>query len=43
MLGVSYQKKGDTGRALDALEVALKSNPPSEVRQKIEKHLMEIK
>jgi TolA-binding protein len=43
MLGVSYQKKGDTGRALDALEVALKSNPPSEVRQKIEKQLMEIK
>ncbi len=43
MLGVSYQKKGDTGRALDALEVALKGNPPSEVRQKIEKHLMEIK
>ena len=43
MLGVCYQKKGDTGRALDALEVALKSNPPSEVRQKIEKQLMEIK
>jgi TolA-binding protein len=43
MLGVSYQKKGDTGRALDALEVALKGNPPSEVRQKIEKQLMEIK
>ena len=43
MLGVTYQKKGDTGRALDALEVALKGNPPSAVRQKIEKHLMEIK
>ncbi len=43
MLGVCYQKKGDTGRALDALEIALKGNPPSEVRQKIEKHLMEIK
>jgi len=43
MLGVCYQKKGDTGRALDALEVALKSNPPSEIRQKIEKQLMEIK
>ncbi len=43
MLGVCYQKKGDTGRALDALEVALKGNPPSEVRQKIEKQLMEIK
>jgi TolA-binding protein len=43
MLGVSYQKKGDTGRALDALEMALKNNPPSEVRKKIEKQLMEIK
>jgi TolA-binding protein len=43
MLGVCYQKKGDTGRALDALEVALKSNPPSEVRKKIERQLMEIK
>ena len=43
MLGVCYQKKGDTGRALDALEMALKGNPPSEVRQKIEKQLMEIK
>lgn len=43
MLGVSYQKKGDTGRALDALEIALKNNPPSEVRKKIEKQLMEIK
>ena len=43
MLGVCYQKKGDTGRALDALEVALKGNPPSDVRQKIERQLMEIK
>jgi len=43
LLGVCYQKKGDTGRALDALEVALKGNPPSEVRQKIERQLMEIK
>ena len=43
MLGVCYQKKGDTGKALDALEAALKSNPPSEVRKKIEKQLMEIK
>ncbi len=43
MLGVCYQKKGDTGRALDALEMALKGNPPSAVRQKIERQLMEIK
>lgn len=42
MLGVCYQKKGDTGRALDALEVALQGNPPSAVRQKIERQLMEI-
>ena len=43
MLGVCYQKKGDTGSALDVLELALKGNPPSSVRQKIEKQLMEIK
>ncbi len=43
LMGISYQKKGDTGRALDILEAALKSNPPQEVRKKIEKQLMEIK
>ncbi len=43
MLGVSYFKKGDRGRALDILEAALKTNPPGEVRDKIQKQLMEIK
>lgn len=43
MLGVSYFKKGDRGRALDVLEAALKTNPPGEVRDKIQKQLMEIK
>lgn len=43
MLGVTYFKKGDRGRALDILEAALKTNPPMEVRDKIQKQLMEIK
>ncbi len=43
MMGVSYFKKGDRGRALDVLEAALKTNPPGEVRDKIQKQLMEIK
>lgn len=43
MLGVSFFKKGDRGRALDILEAALKTNPPSDVRDKIQKQLMEIK
>ncbi len=43
MLGMSFYKKGDRGRALDILEAALKSNPPGEVRDKIQKQLMEIK
>ncbi len=43
MLGLSFYKKGDRGRALDILEAALKTNPPSEVRDKIQKQLMEIK
>jgi len=43
LMGVSYQKKGDTGKALDILDVALKTNPPSDIRKKIEQQLMEIK
>ncbi|MGP0564663.1 MULTISPECIES: tetratricopeptide repeat protein [unclassified Nitrospina] len=43
MMGVTLHKMGDTGRALDTLEKALQMNPPSEVRDKIERHLMEIK
>jgi len=43
LMGVSYQKKGDTGKALDILDLALKTNPPADVRKKIERQLMEIK
>lgn len=43
MMGVTLQKMGDTGRALDVLEKALQANPPSEVRKKIEAQLKEIK
>jgi TolA-binding protein len=42
MLGVSYFKKGDKGRALDILETALKYNPPSDTRKKIESQLLAI-
>jgi TolA-binding protein len=42
MMGVTLQKMGDTGRALDVLEKALQANPPSDVRKKIEAQLMEI-
>ena len=42
MLGVTYHKKGDTGRALDILETALRYNPPGETRRKIEKQLLVI-
>ena len=41
-LGVSYLKKGDTSRAVDTLEAALKSNPPEEVRSKIKQQLSDI-
>ena len=43
LMGVCYQKKGDTGKALDILDVALKTNPPADIRKKIERQLMEIK
>ena len=42
MLGVSYLKKGDKGRAMDILETALKSNPPSDTRRKIQNQLQAI-
>jgi TolA-binding protein len=42
MLGVSYFKKGDKGRALDILETALKHNPPSDTRRKIDNQLLAI-
>jgi len=35
MLGLTYSKKGETSRAVEVLEGALKKNPPSEVRGKI--------
>ena len=35
MLGVSYSKKGETSRAIEILEGALKRNPSAEVRGKI--------
>jgi TolA-binding protein len=35
MLGVSYSKKGETSRAIEVLEGALKRNPTPEVRGKI--------
>lgn len=35
MLGVSYSKKGETSRAIEVLEGALKKNPTPEVRGKI--------
>ncbi|MFQ5483455.1 MAG: tol-pal system YbgF family protein, partial [Nitrospinaceae bacterium] len=43
MLGLTLLKKGDRGGALDTLEMALKNNPPPEIRDKIEKQLMGIK
>jgi TolA-binding protein len=35
MLGVSYSKKGETSKAIEVLEGALKKNPTAEVRGKI--------
>ena len=43
LMGVSNQKKGDTGKALDILDLALQTNPPADIRKKIERQLMEIK
>lgn len=42
MLGVSYYKKGESSRAVEVLETALKYNPPSEVKGKIMAQLSEI-
>ncbi len=42
MLGTVYHAKGDKARALDILESALNSNPPRDVRSKIQKKLSEI-
>ena len=42
MIGVSYSKMGETNRAIEVLEDALKSNPPNEVRTKITAQLKNI-
>ena len=42
MMGVSYYKKGESSRAVDVLETALKYNPPADVRGKILSQLNEI-
>ena len=42
MLGMAYSKKGETSRAVEVLEGALKKNPPSEVRGKILAQLNQI-
>ena len=42
MLGVSYSKKGETSRAIEVLEGALKRNPTAEVRGKILAQLNQI-
>jgi len=42
MIGVSYSKMGETSRAIEVLEDALKRNPPNEVRAKIAAQLKHI-
>jgi TolA-binding protein len=42
MLGRVYSLKGESSRAVEILQSALKNNPPSEVRGKILKQLKEI-
>jgi TolA-binding protein len=42
MLGLTYSKKGESSRAVEVLEGALKKNPPSEVRGKILAQLNQI-
>ena len=42
MLGRSYYYKGETSRAIEILQSALKGNPPAEVRRKILNQLNKI-
>jgi TolA-binding protein len=42
MLGMTYSRKGETSRAIEVLEGALKKNPPAEVRGKILAQLNQI-
>ena len=43
MIGVTYSKMGETSRAVEVLEDALKRNPTNEVRAKIKDQLNQIK
>ena len=43
MIGVSYSKMGETSKAIEVLEDALKRNPDNEVRAKIQAQLNHIK
>ena len=42
MLGFSYYQKGESSRAVEILQSALKGNPPAEVRKKILSQLNKI-
>ena len=42
MLGLSYYRKGESSKAVEILQSALKGNPPAEVRGKITTQLSEI-
>ncbi|QPJ65986.1 MAG: tetratricopeptide repeat protein [Candidatus Nitrohelix vancouverensis] len=42
MLGLSYYKKGESSKAVEILQAALRGNPTAEVRGKIQKKLQEI-
>ena len=42
MLGRVYSLKGETSKAVDILQSALKNSPPAEVRAKISKQLIDI-
>ena len=42
MLGVSYYMKGESSRAVEILQSALRGNPPAEVREKILNQLRKI-
>ena len=42
MLGRAYSFKGETSRAVEILQSALRNNPPTDVREKILKKLNDI-
>jgi TolA-binding protein len=43
MLGLTYSRKGETSRAIEVLEDAIKKNPPTEVSAKIRAQLNQIR